>query len=178
MPESEDKPAAVVYVFLLLFLLFVFQCIALTHSDTDAFYAACGHQLRDLMLGSLILSTAGIIFFFVVFAVLIPIAPKVGIWAAFCSFLLYVLIEIFLSGFILGRAADALGNQACKDAMQSVDGGINSISANIGSPLLAIVGIVSSAFTFVVILFFICLISLSYSYYKYFRTQTSTLLGF
>ena len=175
MPEFEDKPA-VNYVFLLLFLLFVFQCIALTHSDTDAFYAACGHQLRDLMLGSLILSTAGIIFFIVVFAVLIPIAPKVGIWAAFCSFLLYVLIEIFLSGFILSGAADALGNQTCKDAMQSVDGGINSISANIGSPLLAIVGIVSSAFTFVVILFFICLTALDTAFYNDVKSILSRLM--
>jgi small-conductance mechanosensitive channel len=176
MPESEDKPAAVVYVFLLLFLLFVFQCIALTHSDTDAFYAACGHQLRDLMLGSLILSTAGIIIFIVIYSVLMYISLKVGTRAAFCLFLLYVLVEIFLSGFILGRAADALGNQACKDAMQSVDGGINSISANIGSPLLAIVGIVSSAFTFGVILFFICLTALDTAFYNDVKSILSLLM--
>ena len=45
--------------------------------------------------------------------------------------------------------------------MGSTNGGINSISANTGSPLLAIIGIVNSALTFLIVAIFLCLLALN-----------------
>ena len=51
--------------------------------------------------------------------------------------------------------------------MGSTNGGINSISANTGSQLLAIIGIVNSALTFSIFAIFLYLCSLSTAFYAF-----------
>ena len=161
MTDTVDR--AVGGALTLLFLVFIFQCIALTHSDTDIFYAACGHTLRDLMMSSLCISTIGIAFVAVLSGcVACCCSPEAGGEIAIGCFFSYVLIQVFMSGFILNEGVKALGNSNCTAVMQSTDGGINSISANLGSPLLAIMGIVSSTLTYIsifVLFVVLCIIS-------------------
>ena len=160
MTDTADR--AVGGALTLYFLVFIFQCIALTHSDTDIFYAACGHTLRDLMMSSLCISTIGIAFVAVLSGCVACCSAGAAEWIAIGCFFLYVLIQVFMSGFILNEGVKALGNSNCTAVMQSTDGGINSISANLGSPLLAIMGIVSSTLTYIsifVLFVVLCIIS-------------------
>jgi hypothetical protein len=154
---SDTNNEVVAGALTLYFLVFIFQCIALTHSDTDIFYAACGHTLRDLMMSSLCISTIGIAFVAVLSGCVACCSARAAEWIAIGCFFLYVLIQVFMSGFILNEGVKALGNSNCTAVMQSTDGGINSISANLGSPLLAIMGIVSSTLTYISI-FVLCVV--------------------
>ena len=63
------------------------------------------------------------------------------------SVIFYVTSQLILSGLILNQGILALNNANCTAAMRSTDGGINSINANTGSPLLGIIGIVNSSWT-------------------------------
>jgi hypothetical protein len=144
-----------------MFVLFVFQCIALTHSDTDAYYAACGHTLRDSMMASLILSTTGPIFVGISSLILSCCSVRAAGVLAIVFVVFYAIAEVVLSILILNESVIALNNSNCTAAMQSTDGGISSVSAYTGSPLLGIIGIVSSSLTFFSLFVFLCLCALS-----------------
>jgi hypothetical protein len=79
-------------------------------------------------------------------------------------FALYLIFEVIMSICILKEGVDTLNNSVCNTAMRSTDGGSNSISANTGSALLAIIGIVPSALLLSIcicipiIVFVVCLI--------------------
>ena len=135
-----------------IFIIFVFQCIALTHSDNNTFYDACGHTLRDLMMSNLIILFAFFIFIYFLNCI---VGCKGKVLDDVFLKTLYFLIsmfEVIMSICILKYGADALNNSVCNDAMCSTEGGVNSISANTGSALLAIIGIVPSALVILIIL--------------------------
>ena len=135
-----------------LFILFVLQCIALTHSDTEVYYAACGHSLRDLMVSSVCVTFVGLIGVVIISLLVLLCSDKMALVVGIILMVLYAIAEVVLSGLILNESVIALDNPNCTSAMQSTDGGIKSISANTGSPLLAIIGITSSALTFFALL--------------------------
>ena len=171
MSTSNDDAASKSTCPLLgILVLFIFQCIALKNSNTDTYYAACGHKLWDLTVGSVVISTAGIFIMGIISCALYCCCNKsVGMICAVVFASVYIFAEIFLSGYILNESVVALNNSNCTAAMGSTNGGINSISANTGSPLLAIIGIVNSALTFLIVAIFLCLCALSTAFVAFFQ---------
>ena len=163
MSENEVS-GSVECCFILLFILFVFQCIALTNSDTDAFYAACGHTLRDLVMSNLIITCAAFIIINLLGCIVWCMRKELEPGFVNVYFALYLIFEVIMSICILKEGVDTLNNSVCNTAMRSTDGGSNSISANTGSALLAIIGIVPSALLLSIcicipiIVFVVCLI--------------------
>ena len=61
------------------------------------------------------------------------------------AILILLVITAVLGGFTVSESVNALNNSNCTAALSSTDGGINSPSANLGSPLLAITGVIYGA---------------------------------
>ena len=124
----------------LLFISFVFVCISLTHSDSSIVYDACGHTLRDVMMADLLVPVCCSI-----------ISCLVSEAMHYCDFQLYNITGIVflvcgavcmlcLGSVTVDESIKALSIPNCVLAMSSTEGGINSPSANTGSPLLAVMG--------------------------------------
>ena len=77
-------------------VLFIFQCIALKNSNTDTYYAACGHKLWDLTVGSVVISTAGIIIMAIISCSLYCCNESVGMNCAVVFASLYILCSNIL----------------------------------------------------------------------------------
>ena len=129
---------------LIIFVFFVFQCIALNNSDTEIFYKVCGHTLRTLILSSVVISTvAGFL------ALVLYLGSELNVINVYVTFyinllLFYTFIELILSAFIIIEGYVAMDSTNCTLAMKNTTGGMNSISANTGYSLLAMVGLISS----------------------------------
>ena len=153
------------------FLIFVFTCIALTHSDNDIVYDSCGHTLRILMMVNALVYIALLILFCFVFGMIKSCLKEKS--RSTLAVITTVFIIIFtvgmlcLSAFTVNESVVAISNPNCTSAMSSKEGGINSPSANMGIPLLAITGfvvgvpnLITSTLLMLVILFilfaFIC----------------------
>jgi hypothetical protein len=158
------------------FIIFVFTCIAATHSNSDSIYSACGHTLRNLLIADLVMPVVLIVVVLLVALVawlvgwnLVPSNSRVGnalktdaeaqaaLNAAVNSaFYIAIASLIFLSlccismavgaaclgGFSISESVIAMSNSDCMSAMSNTTDGINSPSANTGSPLLAIMAII------------------------------------
>ena len=171
------------------FLIFVFTCIALTHSDNDIVYDSCGHTLRILMMVNALVYIALLILFCFVFGMIESCLVDKSMSSmseksmseksrseksrSTLAVITTVFIIIFtvgmlcLSAFTVNESVVAISNPNCTSAMSSKEGGINSPSANMGIPLLAITGfvvgvpnLITSTLLMLVILFilfaFIC----------------------
>jgi ABC-type Fe3+ transport system permease subunit len=124
-------------------VLFVYYCLALTHSDSDVFYDACGSRLRTYMIVTI---TAPF--------VAVACISCCGLFCcytsdAFDQFTRIVsnvcsLVVAVMYGLVIDECVKALNNQRCMDAMRT-----DSISAGTGSPLIAWIGLVASANYFV-----------------------------
>lgn len=138
------------------FIIFVFTCIAVSHSNSDLIYSTCGHTLRDLLIADLVVSSSLLCFAFLLCCFgmcyvksnsVSPDEPKsvspVAIFVlSITATLLGVVTTSCLGAFTISESVIALQNSDCTSAMRNTDDGINSPSANLGSPLLAIMGIV------------------------------------
>ena len=134
---------------------FVFQCIALAHSDTEEFYSACGHTLRDLVMACVVLNCFGTIFSF---GVMLCVKQSNGLACVIFGtvlLILYGILLLLLKSLMTKESVAALSNSDCSSMMRNTTGGINSISANTGSPLLACVGIVDGTLFFSAVLFYV-----------------------
>ena len=158
--------------FLILLLLFIFHCIALTYSDNDTYYAACGHTLRDLMVGGIVILSAGLLIVYIIIMILGFCGfPKAAGVFGMVSVFFYFISLLILSGLILNYSIISLNNANCTAAMRSTDGGINSISANTGSPFIAIIGIVNSSWALVRIVYTLCLLTFNDETYYFFKRE-------
>jgi len=126
--------------FISLFISFVFVCISLTHSDNSMVYDACGHTLRDVMMADLLVPVCCSILSCIVVEVLnccaCVIIPIASILFLVCG----VVCLLCLGAVTVDESIKALSIPDCVLAMSSTEGGINSPSANTGSPLLALMG--------------------------------------
>lgn len=157
------------------FLIFVFTCIALTHSDNDIVYDSCGHTLRILMIVNAIVYFALLILLCFVFGMIKSYLKEIStstlsvITTVFTTvfIIIFTVGMLCLSAFTVNESVVAISNPNCTSAMSSKEGGINSPSANMGIPLLAITGfvvgvpnLITSTLLMLVILFilfaFIC----------------------
>ena len=134
------------------FLIFVFTCIALTHSDNDIVYDSCGHTLRILMMVNAIVYFALLILLCFVFGMIksclteknrptLAASPAIAICTT-VFIIIFTVGMLCLSAFTVNESVVAISNPNCTSAMSSKEGGINSPSANMGIPLLAITGFV------------------------------------
>ena len=151
---------------LLPFISYVFVCISLTHANNDIVYTACGHTLRDVMIADLLVPVCVAILYGIVFGVIVCSSCNNGS-ALVISNIIFLLLGtvclLCLGAITVNESVNALGNSSCISAMSSQEGGINSPSANLGSPLLAIMGfvvgvpyIIVSVGLVVVIIIFTC----------------------
>ncbi len=145
------------------FIIFVFTCIAATHSNSDSIYSACGHTLRNFLIADLVMPVVLIVVLFLLICLewcfcIGKIQSIVNISNASVTsgespsttvliFVYLVRISIAvgaacLGGFSISESVIAMGNSDCMSAMSNTTDGINSPSANTGSPLLAIMAIV------------------------------------
>ena len=177
MTEKEKTaPDPLIYVKLLLswagFVLFVFMCIALTHSDTEAFYSACGHTLRYLMMTNIIVNTIVVLALtLIVYIITVCVKGKAAIVTVVTFLVLYILFNIIMPISILSYSLTALDDPTCKSAMQSTDGGINSVSADTGGAILAITGMVNSIFNLVLLCIFVCCFTCYAPFYVYMKSR-------
>jgi hypothetical protein len=162
------------------FIIFVFTCIAATHSNSDSIYSACGHTLRNLLIADLVMPVVLIVVLLLFICLewcfcIGKIQSMKNIFKAKVKpselpsitvliFVLFVYISIAvgaacLGGFSISESVIAMGNSDCMSAMSNTTDGINSPSANIGSPLLAIMAMIQgllycyTAFSFTVGIF-------------------------
>jgi hypothetical protein len=129
------------------FVFFVFACIALTHSNNQLVSNACGDSLRNIVMADMVLQIFSPCIF-------IPLLmwmfykrtdnTKILLSQIFII-LLFLALAACLGGFTISETVTALNNSNCTAVLSSTDGGINSPSANLGSPLLAIAGIIYGA---------------------------------
>jgi hypothetical protein len=131
------------------FVVFVFACIALTHSDNDLIYSACGHTLRNLLIADIMLP----ILFYLVAAVHMCTSVRVcgcciggngsvnGELVVFSCVCCFVLI-VCLGSYTLSESVYAVQNSNCTDAMRNTYDGMDSPSAGLGIPLLVVVGFI------------------------------------
>jgi hypothetical protein len=154
------------------FVLFIFTCIALTHSDTEAFYSACGHTLRYLMMTNIIVNTIVVLALtLIVYIITVCVKGKAAIVTVVTFLVLYILFNIIMPISILSYSLTALDDPTCKSAMQSTDGGINSVSADTGGAILAITGMVNSIFNLVLLCIFVCCLACSMPFYLYMKSR-------
>jgi hypothetical protein len=154
------------------FIIFVFACIAATHSNSDSIYSACGHTLRNFLIAGLVLPSILIVVVLLVALVALLVGWKLGsinsqvgtalkskeevnaalksavntsitvlIFLSLCS-ISFAVGAACLGGFSISESVIAMGNSDCMSAMSNTTDGINSPSANTGSPLLAIMAVV------------------------------------
>ena len=154
------------------FVLFIFTCIALTHSDTEAFYSACGHTLRYLMMTNIIVNTIVVLALtLIVYIITVCVKGKAAIVTVVTFLVLYILFNIIMPISILSYSLTALDDPTCKSAMQSTDGGINSVSADTGGAILAITGMVNSIFNLVLLGISVCCLTCSIPFYDYMKDR-------
>lgn len=117
-------------------ILFIFGCIALTHSDSDVIYTACGHTLRDLLMALLVLSV-----FFIVCGVIVVsgvcVRPVCAAVSGMCSVVFIVGVLLVLGAFTAKASIDAFNIPNCTAVMSSP-----LPSAYTGVPLLGIMGLI------------------------------------
>jgi hypothetical protein len=129
------------------FISFVFLCIALSHSDSDVIYAACGHTLRDLLMALLLLCVFSVALVVIVALIIhgtncessSALLGGIGV----CSFLFVVGMVLILGAFTTKASIDAFNTPGCPAAMSSP-----FPSAYTGVPLLGIMGLVSGINSF------------------------------
>jgi hypothetical protein len=142
--------AAICVVVLVNFVLFVFACIALTHSDNDLIFHACDGTLRIIVMVDLIAPLAGLFVLGWIFLMFgcgdIGKDARIGLYA----FLFIVTAGLCIFTFM--ASDQALKKPDCVSAMRSTDDisafpgdhgyikGLESPSANTGWPLLAVSG--------------------------------------
>lgn len=141
------------------FILFIFTCIALYLSDKEVVYVACGHSLRNSVLVNLL----SVIIFSLVFCLLF-LKSCCDINAR--SFLILVLASItfFFMGILsigswtIHESRIAAQNPNCTSALS-----MDSVSANLKTPLLIHIGLVNgsimviaSLVLYVVTILFVC----------------------
>lgn len=131
------------------FVVLVFACIALTHSDNDLIYFACGHTLRNLLIADIMIP----ILFYLVTAVHMCTSVRVYdccIWGngrvngelVIFSFVVFVVCIACLGSFTVSESVHAIQNSNCTDAMHNTYDGMNSPSAGLGIPLLVVIGFI------------------------------------
>jgi hypothetical protein len=125
------------------FVLIVFACIALNHTDVERFYIACRSDFRNFIMADLIVG------------IVIPIgcaifvlaarrwtdplsAVVVGCVLAVCC----CAVSVYLGYFTLVLRSYALKNAECTVVMKSIDNWFDQSSTDRGSSLLAVVGVV------------------------------------
>jgi hypothetical protein len=152
------------------FVIFVFSCIAATHSDSDSVYSACGHTLRVLLIVDIMFPSISVAAFFLIACCMcisgntIADITDQSYGMAFKILVFLVLISmaaglICLGYFSISESITAMSDSDCMSAMRNTTDGINSPSANTGTPLLAIMVMVMGIFhcmtaIYIVIYFF------------------------
>jgi hypothetical protein len=126
------------------FIYFVFTCIAVAQSDTDAINSACGSTLRYIVIGDMIVS---LFLNFVLTGIFQCLKCLQFDQFDFnenafniISKLICIVCFIVMSYYTARESFTAFRNPACLNAMSSMDGGKDSPSGFIGSPLLAEMG--------------------------------------
>jgi hypothetical protein len=137
------------------FIYFVFTCIAVAQSDTDAINSACGSTLRHIVIGDMVVSLFLHSVLIGIFKCLKDLVFDFNEVAFnIISKLICIVCFIVMSYYTARESFIAFRNPACLNAMSSMDGGRYSPSGFIGSPLLAemgymyVVGFSSWAFYF------------------------------
>jgi hypothetical protein len=134
---------------------FAFGCLAASNSDSDAVYKVCGSAVRDVLICDIIFSVVGICALIWLlawqeqenkdlFMMKLVGNEYVPSYVVFRRVLPVFLIFVY---FVLGIVSlvysiIALTSPDCVVAMSSTDGGADSASGNMGSSLLAIMGVV------------------------------------
>jgi hypothetical protein len=144
-----------VIVSMLGIVYFAFGILAASKSDSDAVYEVCGSAVRDVLICDIVFGIVGINAFIWLLAWLIQELndEDTGKYARNEYSRSYVVFRYWLFGFlifvcfVLGIVSlvfsiIALTSPDCVKAMSSTDGGADSASGNMGSSLLAIVGVV------------------------------------
>jgi len=147
---SNSKVVGVFLFVLVNFVLFVFACIALTHSDNDLIFHACDGTLRIIVMVDLIAPLAGL--FVWGCSCLIPRCDNIGKDARIGLYAFLFIVTAGLCIFTFMASDQALKKPDCVSAMRSTDDisafpgdhgyikGLKSPSANTGWPLLAVSG--------------------------------------
>ena len=136
---------------------FVLGCLAASNSNTDAVFEFCGSAVQNVLICDITFSVVGIgaviwmtawnkqnvaDSFRVYHDGEIQYVPSYVLLVPLLFF--FLLIFCFVLGIVsLVYSIIALTSSDCVKAMSSTDGGVVSASGNMGSPLLAIMGVVS-----------------------------------
>ena len=107
----------------------------------------------------------------IVYIITVCVKGKAAIVTVVTFLVLYILFNIIMPISILSYSLTALDDPTCKSAMQSTDGGINSVSADTGGAILAITGMVNSIFNLVLLCIFVCCLTFSYPFYVYMKRR-------
>ena len=134
-------------------ILFIFGCIALTHSDSDVIYAACGHTLRDMLMALLILCVVFIVGGAIVVSGKCD-GPVCNAVSGVCSIVFVVGVLLVLGAFTAKASIGAFNIPNCTAAMSSP-----LPSAYTGVPLLGIMGLITGVNSFCIgagLVLFVC----------------------
>ena len=141
------------------FVFFILACMSAHNTDKTMVYDACGSSLRATVIADIVANWLFWIIALVIWAVLICTNASTttqSITAVIVA-LAYTIAAICLSAFSIQYSVYAHNNKNCTDALSSQDGGLDSPSANIGSPLLMIIGyIYGSIYAILSLVFLIC----------------------
>ena len=128
-------------------VFYIFACMSITKTDTEAIRSACGTELRTHVMADVIIGPAGVIVF-VVFVVIAANcmqcccrqkSDQKCIEFSCTSMGCFVGAAILLTAgtLTINTYTDASNKAGCFDALSSTEGGIKSPSVNLGDPLLA-----------------------------------------
>jgi hypothetical protein len=115
----------VILILVCFFVVFIFQCIALTHSDTEAFRIACGSSLRDWMIADTIINSVGLLT--IGFIILVAMLSEkndedesggIVVIAMVC---LYLSVLLILGIGTLAESVKALNDAVCEAAMKDTE---------------------------------------------------------
>jgi hypothetical protein len=137
-------------------IFFIFACISLTKTNVDAVYAVCGHSLRDIVLVDVLFASIVLVLYVSVVAIVGDCVhfrwfprkktEEIGLVAFSIAAVLYGAVLLILGSFSIKEFADASKMQGCIEVLSDTTGGMKSLSANLGEPLLAKIALLFGIF--------------------------------
>jgi len=123
-------------------VFFILACMSAYNANKTIVYDACGPSLMNIIISDIVMN--------VVFSITACFCGPAVLACAQASAtariipavlaLIYTIAAICLSALSLEYSVAAHDNKNCTDVLSSRDGGLDSPSANTGSPLLMIIG--------------------------------------
>ena len=141
---DQDTAGRTCCIFLMNLLLIICACMAAKNADTAVVSDACGSFLRVTVVLDIIANWLFWIALLVITCIFASSHPPERAQKCTASITagIFTVVLAFLSGWTLHYTVDAHQNQSCIDAMSSKTGGLESPSANMGTPFLLIIGYV------------------------------------